>query len=110
MLRTSIVLAIAAMVLTGCASGPSSVTLPDVAGDTPEEQFVNTVRGELLEHYATWASDDVLNIGTTICHVYSIDDTDPADSVYAAGDAQGLTREESDVLIAASLHYLCPEQ
>jgi hypothetical protein len=109
MKRTLLVLTATALLLTGCASGPSSVTLPEVAGDTPEEQFVNTVRGGLVDRYATWSSEDVLNIGTTICHVYAIDDTDPENSIYEAGDAQGLTREDSDFLIAASKRYLCTE-
>lgn len=107
MKRTLPVLTATVLLLTGCASGPSSVTLPEVAGDTPEEQFVNTVRGGLLDHYATWSSDDVLNIGTTICHVYEMDDTDPENSIYEAGEAQGLSREDSDFLIAASTQYLC---
>jgi hypothetical protein len=112
MKRLPIVLMLAALALTGCASGPSGVTLPEVAGDTDEERFVNTVRGGLVEHYATFSSEQVLNIGTTFCQVMGMsvrDGDDPIDEMYEASEGSDLGRGEVDYLIAASKRYLCPD-
>lgn len=112
MKRLPIVLMLAALALAGCASGPSSVTLPEVAGDTDEERFVNTVRGGLLERYATWSSEQVLNIGTTFCNVMEMsvrDGDDPVEEMYLASEDSDLDRDEVDFLIAASKRYLCPD-
>src|SRR5690554_783843 len=112
MKRLPIVLMLAALALTGCASGPSGVTLPEVAGDTPEERFVNTMRGGLLEHYATWSSEQVLNIGTTFCQVMEMSVRDGDDPVQEAHDAAAdsyLSRDEVDFVIAASQRYICPD-
>jgi len=112
MKRLPIVLMIAALALAGCASGPSSVSLPDVAGSTDEERFVNTIRSGLLDHYATWSSEQVLNIGTTFCHVMEMsvrDGDDPVEEAHDAAEDSYLSREEVDLVIAASQRYLCPD-
>jgi hypothetical protein len=105
MKRTLLVLTATALLLTGCASG---VTLPDASGDTPDEQFVNTVRAK-VPSMVGFSDEQALNVGTTVCHVFEIADTDPEKSLYEAAEAQVYSREDMDLIIAASKRYLCPE-
>jgi hypothetical protein len=105
MKRSLIMLTAAALLLTGCASG---VTLPEASGDTPEEQFVNTVRAK-VPSMVGFSDEQALNVGTTVCHVFEIDDTDPEKSLYEAAEAQDYSRDDMDLIIAASKRYLCPE-
>lgn len=105
MKRALIVLSAAALLLTGCASG---VTLPDASGDTPEEQFVNTVRAKVA-NMVGFSDEQALNVGTTVCHVFEIDDTDPEATLYESAESQDYSREDMELIIAASKRYLCPD-
>ena len=87
------VITVGLVLLTGCSTA------------TPEQQYVSTVRSNVLGLEDT-ADRDIVSLGQAACHALDVGVS--REALMGVTEGNGYTSRESAVFVDGAIKYLCP--